>query len=69
MALFGTVQSYDEGKGIGSIKPETGGDALHFEKSAVNWGEVKMPRTQRRLSYELGKNEAGAACAVNLRPA
>ena len=67
--LFGTIKNYDETKGVGSIKPENGHVELPFEKSAVNWGDATTPKTDRRLSYELGKNGDGAECAVNLRAA
>ena len=66
MKLYGTVKTFDETKGFGTIKPETGGNDLRFEKSAVNWGDATTPKTERRLSYELGKNGSGDACAINL---
>jgi len=56
-------------KGYGIIKPEAGGDELRFEKSAVQWGTATTPKTERRLSYELGKNGSGDACAINLHSA
>lgn len=34
MKYFGTVSSFDTGKGHGEIKPETGGDMLRFGRSA-----------------------------------
>ena len=37
-----------------------------FEKSAVQWGNATTPKTERRLSYEVGKNGSGDACAINL---
>lgn len=67
--LFGTVKNFDEIKGVGLIHPENGQSDLPFEKSAVQWGDAAAPRTNRRLSYELGKNSDGADCAVNLRAA
>jgi len=67
--LFGTIKNYDEAKGIGSIKPEVGDNELPFEKSAVQWGNATTPKVDRRLSFEIGKNSDGAACAVNLRAA
>jgi cold shock protein len=67
--LFGTIKNFDEIKGVGSIKPENGHADLSFEKSAVNWGDATTPKTDRRLSYELGKNSDGVECAVNLRAA
>ena len=69
MKLFGTVKTFDETKGFGTIKPEAGGNDLRFEKSAVNWGDATTPKTERRLSYEVGKNGSGDACAVNLHSA
>ena len=37
MKIFGTVNTFDVDQGRGSIKPETGGDNLPFEKSAFKW--------------------------------
>jgi CspA family cold shock protein len=69
MTLFGTVKSFDETRGFGTIKPEAGGADLRFEKSAVQWGDATTPKTERRLSYEVGKNGSGDACAINLHSA
>ena len=69
MTLFGTVKSFDETRGFGTIKPEAGGKDLRFEKSAVQWGDATTPKTERRLSYEVGKNGSGDACAINLHSA
>jgi cold shock CspA family protein len=68
MKLFGTVQSFDEVKG-GLIKPEAGGDNLPFKNTAVQWGNATTPKTERRLSYEVGKNGSGDDCAINLHSA
>jgi len=69
MTLFGTVKSFDETRGFGTIKPEAGGADLRFEKSAVQWGDATTPKTERRLSYEVSKNGSGDACAINLQSA
>jgi cold shock CspA family protein len=69
MKLFGTVKLFDEIKGYGTIKPEAAGDELRFEKSAVQWGDATTLKTERRLSYEIGKNGSGDDCAINLQPA
>ena len=69
MKLYGTVKSFDETRGFGTIKPEAGGKDLRFEKSAVQWGDATTPKTERRLSYEVGKNGSGDACAINLHSA
>ena len=66
MKLYGTVKTFDDIKGFGTIKPETGGDELRFEKSAVQWGDATTPTTERRLSYEVGKNGSGDTCAIIL---
>jgi cold shock protein len=64
--LFGTVQSFDKAKGFGSIQPETGGEALRFENSAIKWARTDHPRAAMRLTYELGTNPEGKPCAINL---
>ena len=64
--LFGIVQSFDTAKGFGSIQPETGGEALRFENSAIKWARSDHPRPEMRLTYELGTNPEGKPCAVNL---
>ena len=66
MKYFGTVNSFDIDQGRGSIKPETGGDVLRFENSAIKWDRTDSPKAEQRLSYELGTNSEGKACAVNL---
>ena len=67
MKLFGTVQSFDAIKGQGEIKPETGGDPIHFEKSAISWDKNVLPTVGQRLSYEAGTNEARQPRALNLQ--
>ncbi len=67
MKIFGTVNSFDTVKGVGSIKPEAGGDNLHFERSAFAWDiKATPPKTGQRLSYEVGTNSDHKPCAVNL---
>lgn len=66
MKLFGTLKSFDVVQGIGSIKPETGGDDIRFENSAIQWNRAKSPQTDQRLSYELGTSKDGQPRALNL---
>ena len=67
MKLFGTVNSFDIDQGRGSIKPETGGEVLVFERSAFSWDtKVNPPKTGQRLSYEVGTNSDSKPCALNL---
>ena len=67
MKYFGTVNSFDIDKGVGSIKPEAGGDNLAFERSAFSWDtKAKPPTTGQRLSYDVGTNSDKKPCALNL---
>ena len=66
MKMFGTLKTFDQATGAGSIHPEKGGDPITFEKSAFSWGPANAPNVDTRLSYELGKNEAGSPVAINL---
>ena len=66
MKYFGTVKSFDETKGTGSIKPEQGDDELGFEKSAISWADKSAPKEGQRLSYDLGSTD-GRKTAVNLQ--
>jgi len=52
MKLFGTVKSFDLVQGHGQITPEAGGDAIRFDKSAINWDKKTDPTIGQRLSYE-----------------
>ena len=64
MKHFGTVKSFDETQGRGSITPESGGEELRFEKSAISWDPKVAPKTGQRLSYELAQTDNRTA--VNL---
>lgn len=67
MKYFGTVNSFDTGKGHGEIKPETGGDMLHFERSAFSWENNVVPTVGQRLSYDVGTDSERQPCALNLQ--
>jgi cold shock CspA family protein len=67
MKYFGTVKSFDNIKGYGEIKPETGAEALGFETSAISWNKNISPTVGQRLSYELGTNKDRQPCALNLQ--
>lgn len=66
MKYFGTVKSFDTAKGFGEIKPETGGDMLHFERSAFSWENSNVPTVGQRLSYDVGTKDS-RPCALNLQ--
>lgn len=66
MKYFGTVKSFDTDKGLGEIKPETGGDMLGFERSAFSWENNNVPTVGQRLSYDVGSKDS-RPCALNLQ--
>ena len=66
MKYFGTVKSFDAIKGLGEIKPETGGDMLGFERSAFSWENDSVPTVGQRLSYDVGTSKDRHPCALNL---
>jgi len=66
MRYFGTVKSFDETRGRGSIQPEQGHEEIGFEKGAVIWRRSVDPTPGQRLSYEVGIRD-GHTSAVNLR--
>ena len=67
MKYFGTVNSFDTTNGHGDIKPETGGEMLRFERSAISWEKNTHPTVGHRLSYDVGTNDARQPCALNLQ--
>lgn len=67
MKYFGTVKSFDSIKGLGEIKPETGGDDLRFDRSAFSWEKDAVPTVGQRLSYDVGSNTDRQPRAVNLQ--
>jgi CspA family cold shock protein len=68
MKYFGTVNSFDVHNGRGSISPESGGDKLNFERSAIAWDAKETPPTAgQRLSYDVGTNSEKKPCALNLQ--
>jgi cold shock CspA family protein len=66
MKYFGTVKSFDTALGHGEIKPETGGNDLRFETSAIAWDKEIAPTIGQRLSYDVGTGADRQPCAVNL---
>ena len=66
MKHFGTVKSFDSEKGLGTIKPETTGEDLQFERSAISWGRENPPTAGQRLSYDVETKDREVR-AVNLQ--
>ena len=68
MKYYGTVESFDETKGHGFIKPESTGAHIGFERSAISWENKTPPLVGKRLSYELSDTN-GESKAINLQNA
>jgi cold shock CspA family protein len=68
MKYYGTVESFDEIKGLGFIKPETVGAHIGFDRSAIGWDNKTSPEVGKRLSYELSDTK-GDNSAINLQHA
>lgn len=66
MKYFGTVKSFDEANGLGSIKAEQGGEELRFDRSAISWEPKTSPTEGQRLSYDVNSKD-GRNTAVNLQ--
>ena len=66
MRIVGTIESYDESRGVGVITPEHGGEVVRFERDVLPERDDK-PEEQERFSYYVGKYVSGKNCAVNLQ--
>jgi len=66
MRYFGTVKSFDETRGHGSIYPDHWHEEIGFERSAAMWRRSADPTPGQRFSYEVEKR-AGRRRARNLR--
>lgn len=66
MTHYGKIQSYDNGKGTGTIVPEKGGEALGFVKADLQQ-EAAEPSSGQRYGYETQQVDGGKPHAVNLR--
>ena len=65
---FGTVNSFDNENGRGSITPEASGADLGFERSDLWWdNKMNTPAAGERLSYAVGTNRDGQTCARNIQ--
>jgi len=65
MKHLGTVRSFDETKGRGLIKPDSGGELLIFERSGIYSDRRVPPLEGQRLTYQIG-TIGEQRCAVNL---
>lgn len=65
MTDFGTIKSYDSGKGHGTIVPEQGGDALSFRKADLQQ-QAQEPKQDQRYGYDVKEADNGKRFAINL---
>lgn len=66
MTMHGHIKSYDSTKGVGTITPEEGGEALAFVKAELR-EEGLEPKKGQRYSYEIKQLDGGKTCGVNLQ--
>ena len=65
MIYQGTVKSFDEARGRGTIEADSGGEYLLFELSGINQNPNVTTVVGQRLTYNLVIS-GGRRCAVNL---
>ncbi|MGR3481679.1 hypothetical protein [Salipiger marinus] len=66
MTHFGTIKSYDSGKGSGTIAPEKGGEPLFFGKDDFQQ-KAAEPKQGQRWGYETRQLDGSKPTATNLR--
>ncbi|MBL0768770.1 cold-shock protein [Sphingopyxis sp. XHP0097] len=66
MTYYGKIQSYDTGKGAGTITPDKGGDNLAFVKADLQQ-EAAEPKVGQHFGYETRQVSGGKAQAVKLQ--
>jgi cold shock CspA family protein len=65
MTYEGTVRSFDQARGRGTIEADSGGEYLLFEMSGIYQKPNVTPVVGQRLTYSLVTSR-GRRCAVNL---
>lgn len=65
MIYQGTVRSFDQARGRGTIEADSGGEYLIFELNGIYQKPNLMPVVGQRLTYNL-VTSGGRRCAVNL---
>jgi cold shock CspA family protein len=65
MTYQGTVKSFDQARGRGTIEADIGGEYVIFERSGIYQNPNVRPVVGQRLTYNL-ITSAGRRCAVNL---
>ena len=67
MTHYGKIESYDSGKGAGTITPESGGSVLSFRKADLQ-KQGYIPEVNQRYGFETTEANGGGKRAINLRP-
>lgn len=65
MTYQGTVKSFDQARGRGTIEADSGGEFLIFERSGIYQNPNLTPVVGQRLTYNL-VTSGGQRRAVNL---
>lgn len=65
MIYQGTVKSFDQARGRGTIEADSGGEFLLFELNSIYQKPDVTPVVGQRLTYNLFTG-GGRRCAVNL---
>lgn len=65
MTYQGTVRSFDQARGRGTIEADSGGEYLLFELNGIYQKPNLTPVVGQRLTYSLVTSR-GRRCAVNL---
>jgi CspA family cold shock protein len=66
---IGTVKFFNNAKGFGFIKPDSGETDAFVHISAVERAGMATLDTDQRVSYELEEDRRGRTSAVNLQQA
>ena len=65
MIYHGTVKSFDQARGRGTIEADSGGEYVIFERSGIYQNPNVRPVVGQRLTFHLVTRD-GRRCAVNL---
>ena len=67
--MIGTVKFFNNAKGYGFIKPDTGDSDAFVHISAVERSGMSTLDTDQRVSFDIEQDKRGRPTAVNLQPA
>jgi CspA family cold shock protein len=65
----GTVKFFNEGKGFGFIKPDSGGDDVFVHANELQKSRVEYLEEGQKVQFDLGpsKKKPGKTVAINLK--